>query len=86
MRVGQSRKRDANEDGIVQALRAIGCKVFRVSGEGLPDLLVAYRGRWMPLEVKSKGGKLTEAQAAAYLEATFAIVSTPEQAIAAVTK
>lgn len=36
-------KRDANEPAIVSALEALGCVVWRVSGKGLPDLVVFYR-------------------------------------------
>lgn len=75
-------KRDLNEAAIVDALRAVGVKVYRMSGEGLPDLLCEYLGHWTPLEVKSKGGKLTEAQAARFLESPFAVVRDAEQALA----
>jgi len=63
-RVGQARKRDANENAIVVALQAAGAYVFRLSGKGVPDLLVAYKGRWEPLEVKSPQGRTTLAQQA----------------------
>lgn len=56
-------KRDANEKAIVEALEAFGADVLRISGEGLPDLFVHYRGRWVPLEVKSKTGGFTKLQA-----------------------
>lgn len=75
-------RRDRNEGPIVDALRACGVKTWRVSGEGLPDLLCCYRGVWLPLEVKSEGGKLTEAQVAAFMESPFAIVRTVDQALA----
>ena len=29
-------------------------------GQGVADLLVSYRHRWYVIEVKSKGGRLTE--------------------------
>lgn len=61
-RVGQARKRDANEDAIVKALEARGVLVLRVSGKGCPDLFVCFQGRWHALEVKGKGGRLTPAQ------------------------
>lgn len=81
MRVGQARKRDESEGPIVDALRAYGATVYRISGSGLPDLLVCYRGRWTPLEVKSGTGKLTEAQAKAWLDAPFAVVRTVDDAL-----
>lgn len=36
-------QRDANEAAIIKALRAGGCLVAQVSGEGVPDLIV-----WSP--------------------------------------
>jgi Holliday junction resolvase len=62
VRVGQARKRDANEKAIVDALEAIGAHVTRISGKGAPDLLVRYQGHLYAWEVKSGTGKRTEAQ------------------------
>jgi hypothetical protein len=54
-------KRDSNEQDIVDALEAIGATVTRLSGEGLPDLLVGLGGSMWLLEVKQplgpRGGK-----------------------------
>ena len=61
-RVGQTRKRDANEKPIRDALAAVGAHVTVISGEGAPDLLVRFRGRLYGLEVKGKSGKRTKAQ------------------------
>lgn len=61
-RGGGGKKRDANEKGIVEALERHGAYVFRLSGTGVPDLLVCWRGRWTPLEVKSPEGRTTQAQ------------------------
>jgi Holliday junction resolvase len=61
-RVGQARRRDANEPAIVRALEAIGAHVTRISGEGAPDILVRYKGILVAFEVKSAKGKRTEAQ------------------------
>ena len=56
----RSPKRDNSERGIVRALTAIGCAVQPLSGKGVPDLLVAYRGKLLLLECKAplgpKGG------------------------------
>jgi Holliday junction resolvase len=54
---------DANQAEIVEALRAIGCKVYVSSGfgQGFPDLVVGYRGRVFLLEVKD-GDKPPSAQ------------------------
>lgn len=44
---------DANQEDIVHALRACGAYVRIVSqGDGIPDLLVGYRGFTLLLEVK----------------------------------
>lgn len=48
-------KRDQAEAAIVEALEAAGAWVWRIS---LPlDLIVAYRGRLLMLEVKDPGAK-----------------------------
>ena len=47
-------KTDANQAAIVAALRAAGATVeslHRVGG-GVPDILVGYRGRSYPVEIK----------------------------------
>lgn len=62
MRVGQARKRDANERAIVDALGRVGAAVFPISAKGAPDLLVYYRGRFYAAEVKTRTGKTTAAQ------------------------
>ena len=63
MRIGGAKKRrDAAEAAIIQALRAYGATVFQLSGAGIPDLLVGYRGTWLPLEVKSAHGTRTPRQ------------------------
>lgn len=82
MRVGQARKRDANENGIVAALEALGAVVLRLSGDGVPDLLVAYQGRWQPVEVKQPGGKLTPAQVRVQERTGFPVVESVDQALA----
>lgn len=44
--------RDHNEPAIVDALRAAGASVCRLSDPGCPDLLVGYRGMTLLMEVK----------------------------------
>lgn len=61
-RVGQARKRDANEAAIVGALEAAGARVWKISGRGCPDLLAWRRGQFYAFEVKSRAGRLTDAQ------------------------
>ncbi len=57
-------KRDANEASIVCALEQAGAYVFHLSGAGVPDLFVNFRGVWTPLEVKSPMGRATKSQRA----------------------
>lgn len=47
-------KRDVNEPEIVEALEAVGCLVAKVSGAGVPDLIVwsPFQKRILLLEVK----------------------------------
>jgi hypothetical protein len=55
-------RRDPNEPVIVEHLRKAGCLVARLSGPGIPDLLVGHRGRWLLMEVKAEGGRMKEGQ------------------------
>jgi hypothetical protein len=55
-------KRDTNERDIVEYLRRSGCTVDRISGTGVPDLLVGYHGLNILIEVKMPGKKLRPAQ------------------------
>jgi hypothetical protein len=81
MRIGGAKKRrDSTEAEIVAALRQVGATVFQLSGAGVPDLLVGFRHRWYPLEVKGKRGKPTVLQS----QHPVPIVRTPEQALHAV--
>ena len=47
-----AKKRDGNEKAIVEALEALGATVTRLGDAGVPDLLVAYRGETLLIEVK----------------------------------
>lgn len=78
MRVGQTRRRDATERAIVDALRHAGAFVVLVSQKGAPDLFVRYRGAWRGLEVKSGKGRVSAAQAAA----GYPVVRSVEEALA----
>lgn len=53
-------KRDANECGIIAALEALGCLVYRLDKP--VDLLVSHRGTIHLCEVKTRKGKLTRDQ------------------------
>lgn len=48
----QAARRDGNEAPLVHYLRERGALVYRVSGAGIPDLLVGFCGLWWPVEVK----------------------------------
>jgi Holliday junction resolvase len=78
----QNARRDGTERRIIQALRKVGVQVFPMSGRGLPDLLLFHRGRWSVLEIKTKGGRLTDAQKNTRVTAPFPIASTVEEALA----
>jgi hypothetical protein len=56
-------KVDANQGTIVRVLRQVGADVQSIAtvGDGVPDLLVAYRGVWYVGEVKD-GEKVASAQ------------------------
>lgn len=55
-------RRDGNEKEIVAALRAAGASVVPVSVSGLSDLIVGYQDQTFLIEIKTKKGKLTDAQ------------------------
>ena len=85
---------DENQSDIVAALRAIGATVRVISqGDGIPDLLVGFRGQTFLLEVKDgkkppSARKLTPAEQKFFDEwrgGSLAIVNTVDEAIAAVT-
>lgn len=62
---------DANQKEIVQALRDAGAYVRIVTqGDGLPDLLVGYRGHTVLMEIKD-GAKPPSAQVLTVNEQKF---------------
>jgi hypothetical protein len=81
---------DANQEQIVSALRAYGATVRVVTqGNGIPDLLVGYKGHTLLLEVKD-GKKVPSARVLTPAEKKFfeewtggmlAIVNSAEEAI-----
>jgi hypothetical protein len=81
---------DANQEQIVSALRAHGATVRIVTqGNGLPDLLVGYKGFTLLLEVKDgnkvpSARKLTPAEQKFFDEWTggmLAVVNSADEAI-----
>lgn len=86
---------DANQNAIVDALRKAGAYVRIISqGDGIPDLLVAYKGYTILMEVKDgnkppSARKLTEAEQKFFDEWTggmLVIVNSVEESIATLEK
>lgn len=79
---------DNTHKEIVEALRAVGASVTSLAslGHGVADLLVAYRHRWYAIEVKSKGGTLTEDECRWIQDqrAEVVVAYTPEDALRAI--
>ena len=82
---------DENQSDIVAALRAIGATVRVISqGDGIPDLLVGYKGYTILMEVKDgdkppSARKLTEAEQKFFDEWTggmLVVVNSVEESIA----
>lgn len=84
--------RDKAEKPIVAALRAVGAHVLQLSGKGVPDLLVYFRGTWTPLEVKTPKAErmngtldpFTDAQRELMAKAPYPVVETPDAALLAI--
>ena len=87
-------KIDANQTAVVSALRAAGATVQSLAavGDGVPDLLVGYRGHTLLFEVKDgqkppSQRRLTDDQQkwhAAWTGGTLCIVDGPEAALRAI--
>lgn len=86
-------KIDANQEQVVSALRAAGAVVQSLAavGNGVPDLLVMFRGNLFLLEVKDgrkvpSAQKLTEAQTKWHQAwgAMVEVVNSPESALRAI--
>lgn len=83
-------RRDDGEDEIVSALREVGAVVRIITqGDGLPDLLVGYRGFTILMEVKDgtkppSARKLTEAEEKFFMEWTggmLVVVNSVDEAL-----
>jgi len=62
-RGGAKKRRDALEPELLAALHAAGVQTWQLHGTGLPDLLCYFRGKFLPLEIKSSAtAHLTAAQ------------------------
>ena len=57
-------KTDANQQEIIDGLRAVGCSVECLSavGSGCPDIAAGYKGFTYFMEIKTAAGKLTPDQ------------------------
>jgi len=55
-----AKKRDANEQEIVRALRQMGVDVYLLDRP--LDLLIEFRGEWIVMEVKTEEGTMTQDQ------------------------
>ena len=86
---------DENQNEIVKALRKAGAYVRIISqGDGIPDLLVAYNGYTILMEVKDgdkvpSARKLTEAEQKFFDEWTggmLVVVNSVDEAIATLQK
>lgn len=86
---------DENQNEIVKALRKAGAYVRIISqGDGIPDLLVAYKGVTILMEVKDgdkvpSARKLTEAEQKFFDEWTggmLVVVNSVDEAIATLQK
>lgn len=78
-------KRDDAERGVVQRLRELGAQVYPLSGRGIPDLCVVWRGVLRLAEVKTGKGKLTSDQATlmrGWTGPPIPVLRTPDQATA----
>ena len=94
--IRRAARTDANHSEIKSALERIGCYVVDCAhvGQGFPDLVIAFRNRWVLLEIKdgakSKSRrKLTGPQTIFHAEAAAKnckvhIVTSVDDAIAAV--
>jgi Holliday junction resolvase len=75
-------KRDIVEAEVIGTLEAYGCQCWQLSGRGIPDLLVAARGRWYVVECKTGKKGLTPDQLTFHRQARapVAILRSSEEA------
>lgn len=82
-------KRDKNEAPIIDALRGVGAVCTPLSGNGIPDVMVLWRGVITLLEIKSDKGRLTPSQIEYHAQALnvgvkIHIVHSPLEALEAI--
>lgn len=71
-----AKKRDTNEQQIIQALSQMGAYVEELSGAGLPDTLIHHAGHVYRVEIKGAKRGLTRAQVERFALAAAAGVDT----------
>lgn len=71
-------RRDQNEKELVAVARSVGAEVWQISGKGLPDLLVRFRGTLYAGEVKTAKGRLRASQG------HFEVWRTPQDVLLAI--
>lgn len=80
--MAHAQKRDDGEKGIVKELRKRGAYVHYLNRF---DLLVGWRGKWYPIEVKTGDKKLTDRQVHMILEmkniAPFYVARSVQEAV-----
>lgn len=80
-----AKRTDANQQQIIDAVRAVGAAVYSLHkiGSGSPDLAIGYRGRNYLVEVKVPGGKLNKMQVGfkAMWAGQYDVVSTVDEAL-----
>jgi hypothetical protein len=84
----RAQRRDLSEVGIIEALELMGYQVERMYTPCPFDLLVSRppHPQRIPMECKTPGGKVSEAQADYFLQWPELIVYTPDDAIRAADK
>lgn len=80
-------RKDDNHKAIVTALQGAGAFVESISGTGVPDLLVGFRGQTWLLELKRPGEFINANQALWLYEwkgKPVTVVRSPEEALKAI--
>lgn len=78
------RRKDANQDAIVRALKAVGCDIFDLSGAcgGVPDIAcLTPSGAVRFMEIKTDKGKLRPSQLAIPEGWKVAVVRSVDEAL-----
>lgn len=73
-------RRDSNEPAVIAVAKKCGASVIQLDNEGVPDLLLGFRGQNILIEVKTEKGKLTPAQEIFFRtwKGTAVVIRSPE--------